>query len=505
MNYCDFLFNVRPEWQDNLALVDADSGKRYTYRQLQAAVLAFANYLHARGLQPGVVVTTHLYNSAAAVIAHLSVQYIGCVTCLLDPLLPVQGLPYYLNDTGTQCLITHLSQDVASPVLPHGVQWIHSMQVDQVSAQDGPYLSSPAYDFDPDALGAIFYTSGTTSQPKGVMLATKNFFAHFKVFTRSCYTYTPHDRLLCFVPFSHGYGSKSIFLPCLYSGAALVMLRAFQPMKVVEVVARERITHLFGVPAHYQQLLRRPEWVESLKSLRAAFSAAALLSLETAQQWKDQVGIYLDEGYGLIETCTGVAFRRNRLPDRLGHIGSYPADLVEIEIVDEAFNFLPANDRGEIVVRGENVMKGYLNKPEETARVLQNGWFRTGDMGYKTLQNEIIMTGRIKDVINIAGIKVAPFEIEAALNEHPAVAESAVVGVDDALYGEAVRAFVKIKPGTSVEERELIRFLQKRLMNFQVPKSIVFVNEFPRNNMGKVDKKALRADITQAQAEQAMS
>lgn len=144
-------------------------------------------------------------------------------------------------------------------------------------------------------------------------------------------------------------------------------------------------------------------------------------------------------------------------------------------------------------VRGDSVMKGYLNKPQETARALQEGWFRTGDMGYKTESNDIILVGCIKDVINVAGIKVAPFEIEAALNDHPNVSESAAVGVEDDMYGEVVKAFVKPRQGASPDERELVRFLQRRLMSFQVPKAIVFVDEFPRNNMGKIDKKALRA------------
>lgn len=204
------------------------------------------------------------------------------------------------------------------------------------------------------------------------------------------------------------------------------------------------------------------------------------------------MGFYLDEGYGLIETCTGVAFRRGKMPDRLGNIGNYPMDLVSIEIADDSLNLLPPGERGEIVVRGECVMLGYLNKPEETRRAVQDGWFRTGDMGYKTPQNEIVLTGRIKDVINVAGIKVAPFEVEAALNEHPAVVESAVIGVEDEIYGEVVKAFVKKQDNNPLEERDLKLYLQKKLINFQIPKEIVFVDQFPRNNMGKTDKKALR-------------
>ncbi len=503
MNYCDFLFGVRTEWLDNLALVDLESSRRYTYAELQKAVHSFAGFLEKHGFQPGQVIATHCYNGAEAVIAHLSIQFIGATSCLLDPLIPAQALPYYLYDTQAAGLITHLSRSPLVETLPQDLSTrlliLESSQVVENDGRSNPNLESAptsqsrqAYTFDQDALAAIFYTSGTTNQPKGVMLAPRSFEAHFKIFTQACYTYLPQDRLLCFVPFSHGYGSKSVFLPCLYSGAAIVMMRSFHPVRVVEAIEKEGITHLFGVPSHYQQLLRREEFFPSLRKLKAAFSAAALLKLETAQTWKETIGFNLDEGYGLIETCTGVAFRRDRLPERLGDIGKYLADLVEIEIMDEKLQILPAGELGEISVRGPSVMKGYLNKPEETARVLQDGWFRTGDLGYKNRDNGIILAGRIKDVINVAGIKVAPFEVEAVLNEHPQVSESAVVGVEDEIYGEVVRAYVKPRGESRPEERELMRFLQKRLMNFQVPKSIIFVDEFPRNNMGKIDKKALR-------------
>jgi long-chain acyl-CoA synthetase len=346
--------------------------------------------------------------------------------------------------------------------------------------------------FDESETAAIFYTSGTTSRPKGVMLPPKAFETHFKIFAESCYTYTPDDNLLCFVPFSHGYGSKSIFIPCVHFGATFVIMRSFHPLKVVELIESEKITHIFGVPSHFQHLLRREEFSGPLKSLKAAFSAAALLKLETAREWKEKIGFYLDEGYGLIETCTGVAFRRGSMPVKLGHVGTYPRDLVDIEVVDDGFNFLPPGGRGEIVVHGNSVMNGYLNKPAETERCIKNGWFRTGDMGYKTEDDQIIMTGRIKDVINVAGIKVAPFEIEAELNEHPEVDESAVVGVEDETYGEVVKAFVRPTADSRRDERKLIVYLQKKLMNFQVPKTIVFVDAFPRTHIGKIDKKALR-------------
>ena len=493
MNYCDFLFNARPEWLEKTALIDAADGRHYTYRELQELVRAGGNGLRRMGFQRGDVITTHLYNGAEAVIAHLSIQFAGCVTCLLDPLIMPDGLSYYLQDTQTRCLMTHLPAERIEHAVGQGVRVLGVEDINCLTRteRDGDFLQQP-FSFERDELAAIFYTSGTTSRPKGVMLPPRTFFSHQRIFTRACYRYEPEDNLLCFVPFSHGYGSKSIFLPCLAAGATMVTLRSFHPLRVVELIEKERITHLFGVPSHYQQLLRREEFIGPLRKLKAAFSAAALLKVETANEWKEKVGFHLDEGYGLNETCTGVAFRRGRLMAKLGDMGTYPKDLVEIAIVDDDFRFLPPEERGELVVKGESVMLGYLNKPEETERSLKEGWFRTGDMGYKTAEDEIVLTGRIKDVINVAGIKVAPFEIEAVLNDHEDVSESAVIGVEDEIYGEVVKAFVKPASGAGCDERKLALYLQKKLMNFQVPKSIVFVEEFPRNTMGKIDKKALR-------------
>jgi long-chain acyl-CoA synthetase len=275
-------------------------------------------------------------------------------------------------------------------------------------------------------------------------------------------------------------------------------MRSFHPYKVIEAIDDFNLTHIFGVPSHFQQLLKMSDYYSSLKKLKAAFTAAALLKTETAKEWKEKIGFYLDEGYGLIETSTGVSFRINRLPVKLGDIGTYPKELVEIEAVDEEFNFMEPNQRGEIVIRSDSVMLGYLNKEEETNKALIRNWFRTGDMGYKTEDEQIILTGRIKDVINIAGIKVAPFEIEAVLNEHPSVNESAVIGVEDDTYGEIVISFVKLYKDETIKQRELIRYLQLHLMNFQIPKEIFFIEEFPRNNMGKIDKQKLKYELNRA-------
>ncbi len=216
--------------------------------------------------------------------------------------------------------------------------------------------------------------------------------------------------------------------------------------------------------------------------------------MELMEKWEKVTGIVLNEGYGLIETDCGIVWRVGQKPQGTGHMGVCPdPSLIEIGILDSSNNPLPIGKVGEIAVRGASLMKGYLNKPDENKRVFVNGWFKTGDKGYVSEDNQLFMTGRIKDIINIAGIKISPFEVEAVLDKHNAVSQSVVVAVEDTLYGEVVKAYVQKEPESTVTERELIKYVAEHLMSFQVPKTIEFVESFPLNNMGKIDRKKLRS------------
>jgi long-chain acyl-CoA synthetase len=267
-------------------------------------------------------------------------------------------------------------------------------------------------------------------------------------------------------------------------------MRAFHPQRVLDAVGTYGITHMYGVPSHYQQMLRMGPAAQVLRGLRMAFCAAAKLEHGLMLEWERQTGVLLCEGYGLIETCCGITWRVGTPSLGTGHMGPCH-DLIDIAILDENDAPLPAGTTGQIAVRGRSVMQGYLNDPEATRRVMVDGWFKTGDQGHVSADGELFMTGRIKDIINIAGIKVSPYEVEAVLDEHPAVLQSAVVPATDALYGEVVKAFVRLHPGQTLSERELIRFASQKLINFQVPKTIQFVEAFPVNNMGKLDRKRL--------------
>lgn len=493
MNYCNHLFKSEPERADYPALIDSETGKRYTYRELQDRVRRFAAFLKEQGFQPGDKLALHLYNSAEVIIAHHAIHYIGAVSCLLDPLITADGLKYYLEDTQCRCLFTHLHQNTFLNNQIHPMQVIKQTEIngiiENIKLSGSDYQP---YDYSAEELSSIFYTSGTTSQPKGVMLCHKNYRSMLNINHHFGFKYQPGDRLLCFVPLSHGFGLKFMLIPCLEGGATMITMRSFHPYRVIEMIEKEGGTHLFGVPTHFQQLLRKEEFFPSLRKLKSAFAAAAILKKDIAELWFEKVGLLLKDGFGLIETCTGTIYQTTRGPMVTGDVGTYAPEYVQVEIMDENGNILKKGERGEVVIRSESVMLGYFNKPVETEQAFRFGWFHTGDMGYKTEDDQVVLVGRIKDIINIAGIKIAPFEIENVINEIDVVIESAVIGVEDDIYGEVVKAFVKVKPEVEKDERSMIKYLQKKLLNFQVPKSITFLEEFPRNNMGKVDKKALK-------------
>ncbi|MEJ6951884.1 class I adenylate-forming enzyme family protein [Natronospora cellulosivora (SeqCode)] len=491
MNYCDLLFDTDEKYLDREVIIDLDNEKRLTYRELEESVEKVAAFLKSKGYTAGSVISTHLYNSAEVAIVLLAVQYIGAVICLIDPLFKVDELDYYLEDSESISLITHLSEAEYKHSLKSEVEIIEIKEIEEVLKQA---LSKEVkmYDFDENELAMLLYTSGSTSTPKGVMLSTGCFYTFLKKSNQSMYVYDINDKLLCYVPFSHAYGSVSLLIPVLAHKAAIVFLRSFHPLKVAETISSENITHIFGVPTHYQQLLRYDSIIADLRKLKGAFCAAAPLSYDTASSWLEKTGVYLDEGYGMTETSTLIATRMSMLPEPSGNVGLPPEGIIEVQAVDENGQKVDDGIIGELIVKGSGMMLGYLNRPDETAEVMKSGWIYTGDYGYRRSDGSFVISGRKKEFINVAGLKISPIEIEAALNSHPDVIDSAAIGIEDKLYGELVKAFVVKKEDSTVSERELIKYLSSKLANFKLPRFISFLEEFPRNNIGKIAKKELK-------------
>lgn len=494
MNYCDFLFNTDEKHLNNEAIVNAENGEKLTFKELQNAVLKVADFLTSKGYKPGMVIATHLYNGAETAIALLAIQYIGCVICLIDPLYKANELPYYIKDSGSLGIFTHLDKKSIKDLYQGEIEIFEEEELRQIYKDIDEEIDKKIdmYKFDKDELAMLLYTSGSTSTPKAVMLSTGCYYTFLEKSDMSMYRYKSEDRLLCFVPFSHAFGSISLLIPSLAHKAAIVFLRSFHPLKVAETISKENITHIYGVPTHYMQLLRFESNIKELKKLKAAFCAAAPLSYDTGKQWKEKVGIYLDEGYGLSEACTLIATRMSKLLEPSGNVGYPPKGILEIEAVDENDVVMEDGIIGELRIRGRGLMLGYYNRPEETAERLKDGCLYTGDYGYRKEDGSYVVCGRKTEFINVAGLKISPIEIEVALNSHPNVIDSAAIGINDDLYGEVVKAYVVLEDGIEVKERDLIRYLSGKIANFKLPKSIEFINKIPRNNIGKIDKKALK-------------
>lgn len=496
MNYCDFLFQTHEEALENIAIVDTEVGRRLTYRELQQKVIQLAEYFRSKGYKPGDIILSHLYNGNEAAIVHLAIQYIGGVTCLVDPLFRAHEMDYYIMDSGAKCVITYLDPAELRTLTESSAEIINVQTIEEIlwgNPWNAPHKTVDYHQFAEMDLALLLYTSGSTSQPKAVMLCAGSYRVFLRKNDEGMYRYEPTDRIICFVPFSHGFGSISILIPSLVYKAATVFMRSFHPVKVAEVIASEGITHIFGVPTHYQQLLRFEALHPQLKLLKGAFCAAAPLNYDTTLAWHKTIGIYLDEGYGMTETCTLITTRMNRLPDPPGNVGVTTKNILQVQIVDENRQPVSNGVIGEFRVKGPGTMLGYLNKPNDTAERLQDGWVYTGDLGYKQDDDSFVICGRKTDFINCAGLKISPVEIESVLNSFAGVVDSAAVGVNNELYGEVVKAYVLLKPDSNPTERELIKYCSEKLASFKVPKSIVFVEEFPRNNLGKIDKKALKA------------
>ncbi|MBN2737376.1 MAG: acyl--CoA ligase [Spirochaetales bacterium] len=499
MNYCDSLFNNNEIDPDKTALIDLNNNQSLSFAELRKKTLMLAAWLKKQGIGPGETIGIHLHNGNEMVVVHMAIQFIGAVSCLIDPLAQVKNLDYYIKDTGCRLFITHLEPQALDKELSGLCSFVFLHDVEMLLAKEDLELEKveTMFKWDPQSVSYIYYTSGTTSTPKGVMLMPSNHENFFRICDIYWQPVSKESRHLCFVPFTHGFGSVFLIPLAIRTGAQLYILRSFHPIKVLNAIDKFDITHLYGVPSHYKQILRLPDSASVIKKIKMAFCAAAKLEHQVMSEWKELTGLYLNEGYGLIETTGGTVWRVNCDPRGTGHMGELPdKSLIEVGIMDENFDLLEYGETGEIVIRGKSVMKGYLNKPEENKRVFVDEWFRTGDQGYISSDNQLFMTGRIKDIINIAGIKISPFEVEEVLNQHPAVSQSIVVAAEDNLYGEVVKAYVLKKADTEVTERELIRFASEHLINFQLPKSIVFLDKFPLNNMGKIDRKKLKNQET---------
>jgi len=356
-------------------------------------------------------------------------------------------------------------------------------------------------DVERDDLAWLFYTSGTTGQPKGAMLTHHNLMTMTMNFFADMAPLGPEDAILHAAPLSHGSGLYS--LPNVAKGAANVILRSktFDPKLVFETIQRRKVTNMFMAPAMIKRLMTSPEIDKfDLSSLTCIHYGGAPIYVEDLKASVRKLGRVFVQLFGQAESPMTISYLRKEehliegTEERMKHLTSagIPRTDVEVKIVNDKDEELPPGQMGEIVVRGEVVMKGYWRNPQATAETLRGGWLHTGDLGIMDEKGYVYILDRAKDMIISGGENIYSREIEDVILRHPAVHEVAVIGVPDKVWGEAIKAIVALKEGQMATQEEIINFCKGYLASYKKPKSVEFVDTIPKNPYGKVLKREIR-------------
>jgi acyl transferase domain-containing protein/acyl-CoA synthetase (AMP-forming)/AMP-acid ligase II/ubiquinone/menaquinone biosynthesis C-methylase UbiE/acyl carrier protein len=499
MNIAQHLERTRHLFPNKPALIFEEES--FSYSDIDEMSNRVANALVDKGISRGDRVALFLPNIPSFVIVYLGIQKMGAIAVSINSTLKTEEIKFILDDSGAKVIVTTetLRRHVPANELPllnlvliaEGAAFGSDIALSEWMAEASP--KAQAVDMAHDDPAAILYTSGTTGFPKGATLSCGNVVSNVQTCVEA-FKIRPEDRILLFVPMFHNFGQNAALNPCLEAGATLVLHREFEIEPILKSIVNNSVTTFYGVPTIYTLLYDQAS-VEQLRSVRRYISAAATLPLEMARKWHDKFGVVINEGYGLTENS--LACFNDCLKSKPGSVG-LPLTGVEMKIVDADGNEVAPGELGEVTISGPNVMLGYWNRPVETAEVIKDGWFHTGDIGKMDDDGYFYIVDRVKDMVNVGGTKVYPSEIENILYQHPAVLEAAVYGVPEALLGEQVIANIILKPGEEVTREEIIAFCGHNMADFKVPSQINLVDSLPKGRTGKILKKVLREQFQQA-------
>ncbi len=493
MNVAQVLERSAFHFPDRPALAFKD--RRWTYRELDRDASALASGLRGLGLKPGERIGLHVPNWPEFVLTYYAAQKIGVVPLSLNVTYKADEIAYICRDGEVAAVVT---ADPVAGNLPPRAELPSVRHVISVgAAREGLIAfatlagdpSLRAMDLDREEMAAILYTSATTGRPKGVMLTHANVVSNVYA-TSHHLRMTPEDRGLCALPLFHCFGQNFVMNALVSTGSTLVLQERFVPEEFLGAIGRERITLLYAVPTMYILILTGDTSAYDFRSLRLCFSAAAMLPADVERRWHERYGHWIHQGYGLTECSPFASYNHDTL-FRPGSVGT-PVENVEMRVVDEHGRELPDGELGEILIKGPNVMKGYFRNPEATAQAVRDGWLHSGDIGYRDKDGYYYIADRVKDMINVSGFKVFPREVEEILFRHPAVKEAAVLGMPDPVKGEAVKAFVVLKEGQSVDADALKALCREKIASYKVPEAVEFIPALPKSPTGKVLKKDLR-------------
>jgi long-chain acyl-CoA synthetase len=464
-------------WPDAAAIADDAvtlDNAAFADRVARAAAL-----LARLGVGPGDVVAIALPNRLELIISLFAAWRLGAAATPVNPALTRAEMQHQVDDASAKLVIGEGLELDARVV-----------EVGALAAETSVHAAP--VDADPAALALLIYTSGTTGKPKGVMLDHRNIAAMCDM-TRASLGITAADHSLLILPLFHVNGIIVGTLTPLLAGGRVTVAGRFSPRTFVGLIERIRPTYFSAVPAIYAILTSLPvAETADMTSLRLVVCGAAPMPTELISRVEHTLGVVLVEGYGLSEGSCASTLNPYDGVRKPGTVG-LPLPGQEIRVVDTEGNPVPCGERGEVVIRGANVMRGYLNRPADTAKTIVGGWLHTGDVGILDEDGYLRIVDRIKDMIIRGGENIYPKEIETALYGHDGVLEAAVVGRPDPVLGEVVGAYVALRPGADVTVDELHALCAERLAKYKRPALIDVLDELPKNPVGKLDKPALRA------------
>ncbi|HEU4348566.1 MAG TPA: long-chain fatty acid--CoA ligase [Actinoplanes sp.] len=463
-----------------------------TYSEFDDVTARAAAMLRARGVSPGDRVGIMIPNRVAFPIIYYGIIRVGAVVVPMNPLLKSREVAFYLSDSGAKMIFAfedfaeEASKGAADASAECVVVTPNWLQATLGEIPPDPEIAERA---GTDTV-LILYTSGTTGKPKGAELTHANMGMNAAV-SVPLFTIGPDDVIFGGLPLFHSFGQTCGLNAAVRAGACLTLLPRFDARAALEVLQRDRVTIMQGVPTMYVALLQFPGREDyDTSALRRCVSGGAALPLEVFRGFEEAFETIMLEGYGLSETSPVASFNHPDRERKAGSIGT-PIEGVEFRLVDDDWNDVAETEVGEIAIRGHNVMKGYWNRPEATAEVFREGWFRTGDMARRDEDGYYFVVDRKKDLIIRGGFNVYPREVEEVLYEHPAVSEAAVIGLPHPTHGEEVGAAVVLLPGASATPDELRRYVKERLAAYKYPRQVWLVDSLPKGPTGKILKREI--------------
>ncbi|WP_274307647.1 long-chain-fatty-acid--CoA ligase [Solibacillus daqui] len=504
-------------------------GRELTNKELYQSALKFANYLRSLGVEKGDRVAIMLPNCPQSVIAYYGILYAGGIVVQTNPLYTERELQYQMSDCGAKVILVMdilyprtmkiLNETKIENVIVTGIkdylpfpknlvypfiqkkQYGFSVKVEhsgmnhlftEIMKSATATEISVDFDFEND-LALLQYTGGTTGFPKGVMLTHKNLIANTMMCDAWMYKCNKGEEIILgILPFFHVYGMTTVLVLSIMQQGKMVLLPKFDVEQALKTIDKQKPTLFPGAPTMYIGLLNHPDLLKyDLSSIKACLSGSAPLPLEVQEKFEALTGGRIVEGYGLTETSP-VTHANPIWDNRInGSIGLPWPNTDAAVLRSGESEVLPPGEIGEIAIKGPQVMKGYWNRPEDTAMTFNDGWFLTGDLGYMDEKGYFYVVDRKKDMIIAGGFNIYPREVEEVLYEHDAIQECVVAGIPDPYRGETVKAYIVLKEGKKVTDKELNEFCRSNLAAYKVPRYYEFRTELPKTAVGKILRRKL--------------